>query len=74
MNDYGYIHITYLPIWLGTFSKAYVLQAYLEQDGDHRWNAWVDALPGCTAWGIRKRKCSQLSEMPLRSMLIPALK
>lgn len=34
---------------LRTFSNAYVLHAYLEQDGDHCWNAWVDALPGCAA-------------------------
>ena len=32
------------------FSKAYVLQAYLDQDGDHHWNAWIDALPSCAAW------------------------
>lgn len=34
--------------------KTYVLQAELEQDGDGRWSAWVDALPGCTTWGYTK--------------------
>jgi predicted RNase H-like HicB family nuclease len=33
-----------------------VFQAYLEQDGDHRWNAWTNALPGCTAWGYTREK------------------
>jgi predicted RNase H-like HicB family nuclease len=50
MNDWQYIRITYLPIWVRAFSKAYVLQAYLEQDSDHRWNARIDALSDCTAW------------------------
>jgi predicted RNase H-like HicB family nuclease len=31
--------------------KTYVLTAELEQDEDGRWSAWIDALPGCTAWG-----------------------
>jgi predicted RNase H-like HicB family nuclease len=56
MNDHRYIHITYLPIWVRAFSKAYVLQAYLEQDGDHRWNAWIDALPGYAAWGYTREQ------------------
>ena len=56
MNDYRYIRITYLPILVPAFSKVYVLQAYLEQDGDHRWNAWIDALPGCTAWGYTREE------------------
>ncbi|MCI0438872.1 MAG: type II toxin-antitoxin system HicB family antitoxin [Chloroflexi bacterium] len=31
--------------------KTYVLEAKLEQDEDGRWSAWIDALPGCAAWG-----------------------
>ena len=31
--------------------KTYVLTAELEQDEDGRWSAWIDTLPGCTAWG-----------------------
>lgn len=31
--------------------KTYVYRAELEQDEDGRWSAWVEALPGCTAWG-----------------------
>jgi predicted RNase H-like HicB family nuclease len=56
MNDYRYIHIIYLPIWVRAFSKTYVLQAFLKQNGDHRWNAWIDALPGCAAWGYTEEE------------------
>ena len=31
--------------------KTYVYKAELEQDEDGRWSAWVNALPGCAAWG-----------------------
>ena len=27
------------------------IKAQLEQDEDGRWSAWIDALPGCAAWG-----------------------
>ena len=30
---------------------TYVLTAEIEQDEDGRWSAWIDALPGCAAWG-----------------------
>ena len=30
---------------------TYVLTAEIEQDEDGRWGAWIDALPGCAAWG-----------------------
>jgi predicted RNase H-like HicB family nuclease len=56
MSDYRYIRITYLLTWVRAFSKVYVLQAYLEQDGNHRWNAWIDVLPGCTAWGYTREE------------------
>lgn len=26
-------------------------KAQLERDEDGRWSAWIDALPGCAAWG-----------------------
>ena len=31
--------------------KTYRFKAELEQDEDGRWSSWIDALPGCTAWG-----------------------
>jgi hypothetical protein len=74
MNDYRYIRITYLPIWGRAFSKVYVLQAYLEQDSDHRWNAWIDALPGCSAWGHTREEALKLSDIRSSSILMPALK
>ena len=30
---------------------TYVITAEIEQDEDGRWSAWIDALPGCAAWG-----------------------
>ena len=34
--------------------KTYVLEASLEQDEDGRWSAWIEALPGCAAWGTTR--------------------
>ena len=34
--------------------KSYVFQVELEQEEDGRWSAWIDALPGCAAWGYTK--------------------
>jgi len=31
--------------------KTYFFKAQLDQDTDGRWSSWVDALPGCAAWG-----------------------
>lgn len=31
--------------------KTYVFKAELQEEDDGRWSAWVDALPGCAAWG-----------------------
>ena len=36
--------------------KTYVLKAKVEQDQDGRWSAWIDALPGCTAWGTTREE------------------
>jgi predicted RNase H-like HicB family nuclease len=35
----------------GSRVKTYVFKAEFEQDEDGRWSAWINALPGCTAWG-----------------------
>ena len=34
--------------------KTYTLQASIVQDELGRWSAWVDALPGCNAWGYTR--------------------
>ncbi len=36
--------------------KTYVITAELEQDEDDRWSAWIDSLPGCTAWGHTRQE------------------
>lgn len=36
--------------------KAHQITAELEQDDDGRWSAWVEALPGCTAWGHTRQE------------------
>ncbi|MXY45237.1 MAG: type II toxin-antitoxin system HicB family antitoxin [Dehalococcoidia bacterium] len=35
---------------------TYVLTAEMEQDEDGRWSAWIDALPGCAAWGYTREQ------------------
>ena len=43
--------------------KTYVFRGELEQDEDGRWSAWIDALPGCTAWGYtREKACRALQD------------
>ena len=36
--------------------KAHLITAELEQDDDGRWSAWIEALPGCTAWGHTRQE------------------
>lgn len=36
--------------------KTYIFKAALEQDEDGRWSSWIDALPGCAAWGYSKEQ------------------
>jgi predicted RNase H-like HicB family nuclease len=36
-----------------------VLTAEIEQDEDARWSAWIDALPGCAAWGHTREEALQ---------------
>ena len=36
--------------------KTCVITAELEQDEDGRWSAWIDALPGCAAWGHTRQE------------------
>ena len=31
-------------------------QAQAQRDADGRWSAWIDDLPGCSAWGYTKRE------------------
>lgn len=36
--------------------KSYILHASVQQEEDGRWSAWIEALPGCTAWGYTKEE------------------
>jgi predicted RNase H-like HicB family nuclease len=38
----------------GNKVKTYIFRAGLEQEEDGRWSSWIDALPGCAAWGYSK--------------------
>lgn len=36
--------------------KSYIFDANVQQEGDGRWSAWIEALPGCTAWGYPREE------------------
>jgi predicted RNase H-like HicB family nuclease len=31
--------------------KTYIFEVELQREDDGRWSAWIEVLPGCTAWG-----------------------
>ena len=39
--------------------KSYVFRAELEEEDDGRWSAWIEALPGCAAWGNNMQEALQ---------------
>ena len=39
--------------------KTYIFPVALEQEEDGRWSVWIEALPGCTAWGHNKAEALQ---------------
>lgn len=36
--------------------KTYIFRAELEQGEDGRWSSWINALPGCAAWGYTREE------------------
>jgi len=36
--------------------KTYVFRVQLEEEEDGRWSVWIDALPGCAAWGYTREE------------------
>ena len=36
--------------------KTYVFRAEVQQEKDGRWSSWIDALPGCAAWGFSREE------------------
>ena len=39
--------------------KTYVFRVEMEEEDDGRWSAWIEALPGCAAWGHSKQEALQ---------------
>ena len=33
---------------------TYTFRVSLQEEDDGRWSAWIDSLPGCTAWGYTR--------------------
>ena len=36
--------------------KTYVFRAEVQEEKDGRWSSWIDALPGCAAWGSSRKE------------------
>lgn len=36
--------------------KSYIFQVELHREEDNRWSAWIEALPGCAAWGYTREE------------------
>lgn len=52
---------------------TYVFKAELEEEEDGRWSSWIEALPGCAAWGYTRDEALQAlqegTEIFVESML-----
>ena len=42
--------------------KSYIFHVSIEPEQDGRWSAWIEALPGCTAWGYTKEEALKALE------------
>ena len=53
--------------------RTYIIKAELEQDEDGRWSSWVEALPGCAAWGYTQEEAlnalKDAAEMYIEDMI-----
>ena len=36
--------------------KTYIFEVELHREKDGRWSAWIEALPGCAAWGNNREE------------------
>jgi predicted RNase H-like HicB family nuclease len=36
--------------------KSYIFDARVQKEEDGRWSCWIDALPGCAAWGYSREE------------------
>ena len=39
--------------------KSYVFRVEMQEEEDGRWSAWIEALPGCAAWGNSQQEALQ---------------
>lgn len=46
-------------LMMGRVMVTYVFKAELEEEEDGRWSSWIDALPGCAAWGYTRDEALQ---------------
>ena len=53
--------------------KTYVVHVGLQEEQDGRWSAWVDALPGCAAWGNDRRGALQAIREAAEAYIADAL-
>ena len=60
-------------LMMGRVMVTYVFKAELEEEEDGRWSSWIDALPGCAAWGYTRDEALQAlqdgTEIFVESML-----
>ena len=53
--------------------SRYVFKAELQQEEDSRWSSWIEALPGCAAWGYSReealRALKDAAEMYIEDMI-----
>jgi predicted RNase H-like HicB family nuclease len=40
----------------GKGMKTYIFEVELHREEDGRWSAWIEALPGCAAWGYDREE------------------
>lgn len=53
--------------------NTYVFRVVVEPDEDGRWSSWVEALPGCAAWGYTQAEAlnalKDAAEMYIEDMI-----
>ena len=53
--------------------KSYIFHAGAQEEEDGRWSAWIDALPGCAAWGHTREEAlaalEDAAELYIQDML-----
>jgi antitoxin HicB len=40
----------------GEGMKTHIFEVELHREEDARWSAWIEALPGCVAWGYNREE------------------